>query len=90
LFKSDKRTACKYIQAVNRDKYEMPCIYINALMIIVGGFTTNNYWSSSEISSTNSWNQNFNDGNQNSNNKSNTNYVRAIRDFEQGLTIISR
>ena len=59
-------------------------------MIIVGGFTTNNYWSSSEYDSTNAWNQNFNNGNQNSNNKNNTNYVRAVRDFEQGLIIISR
>ena len=42
-------------------------------------FTADNYWSSSEYSSTNSWNQNFNNGNQNNNNKNNTNYVRAVR-----------
>ena len=41
-----------------------------------------NYWSSSENSSTNAWNQNWNSsnpGNQNNNNKTNGNYVRAVR-----------
>ena len=51
----------------------------------VGGFTTNNYWSSSENNANNAWNQNFNNGNQNNNNKNNTNYVRAVRDFKQDL-----
>jgi len=41
-----------------------------------------NYWSSSEFSVTNAWNQNWNSsnpGNQNNNNKTNANYVRAVR-----------
>lgn len=45
-------------------------------------FADNNFWSSSEASATNAWNQNFNSGNpgnQNNNNKTNTNYVRAVR-----------
>ena len=78
LFKSDKGTVTL---TVKRDKCRIPYIYINALMNIVGGFTGGNYWSSSEISSTNAWNQNFGNGNQNSNDKNNTNDVRAVRDF---------
>jgi len=41
-----------------------------------------NYWSASEYSTTNAWNQNWNSsnpGNQNNNNKTNANYVRAVR-----------
>ena len=40
-----------------------------------------NYWSSSTNANnpTNAWNVNFNDGNVNANNKSNTNFVRAVR-----------
>ena len=41
-----------------------------------------NYWSASEYSATNAWNQNWNSsnpGNQNNNNKTNANYVRAVR-----------
>ena len=45
----------------------------------VGGFATDNYWSSSENNANNAWNQNFNNGNQNNNNKNNTNYVRPVR-----------
>jgi len=39
----------------------------------------NNYWSSSENSSTNAYKLNFNNGNVNNNNKSNSNYVRCVR-----------
>ena len=45
----------------------------------IGSF---NYWSASEYSTTNAWNQNWNSsntGNQNNNNKTNANYVRAVR-----------
>lgn len=42
-------------------------------------FTTGNYWSSTENSSNNAWNQRFSDGNQNNNNKDNTRHVRAVR-----------
>jgi hypothetical protein len=40
-------------------------------------------WSSSENNSNNAWKQRFSDGNQNNNNKTNTNSVRAVRDFTQ-------
>ncbi|MBX3027856.1 DUF1566 domain-containing protein [bacterium] len=42
---------------------------------------SNNYWSSTTYQNnpTNAWNVNFNDGNVNANNKSNTFYVRAVR-----------
>ncbi len=42
---------------------------------------TNNYWSSTSYAadSTNAWNVNFNNGNVNANNKTNSNYVRCVR-----------
>ncbi|MBU1718865.1 MAG: DUF1566 domain-containing protein, partial [Bacteroidetes bacterium] len=55
----------------------------NSFTSLVGGFTTNNYWSSSENNANNAWKQNFNNGNQNNNNKNNTNYVRCVRTFDQ-------
>ena len=42
-------------------------------------FDAANYWSSTEVSSTNACKQNFNNGNINSNNKTNSNRVRAFR-----------
>lgn len=41
----------------------------------------NNYWSGSTISANpnNAWNVNFNNGDVNNNNKTNNNYVRAVR-----------
>ncbi len=45
------------------------------------GDISSNYWSSSTYANnpTNAWNVNFNDGNTNANNKTNNNYVRAVR-----------
>ncbi len=42
---------------------------------------SNNYWSSSTYVNNpqNAWNVNFNNGNVNANNKTNNNYVRAVR-----------
>jgi len=42
---------------------------------------SDNYWSSSTYQNNpnNAWNVNFNDGNTNANNKTNNNYVRAVR-----------
>jgi len=42
---------------------------------------SNNYWTSTTYQNNpnNAWNVNFNDGNVNNNNKSNNNYVRAVR-----------
>ena len=52
------------------------------LFNVMGGFASNNYWSSSEYDANNAWKQNFSNGNQNNNNKdNNNNNVRAARDF---------
>lgn len=42
---------------------------------------SNNYWSATTIAGNpnNAWNVNFNNGNVNNNNKTNNNYVRAVR-----------
>lgn len=58
----------------------MPCIYMNAFIFAVGGFASAYYWSSSENNNNNAWIQNFDNGNQNNNNKTNTYSVRAVRD----------
>ena len=50
-------------------------------VVRVGGFGTDNYWSSSQNNANNAWNQNFTNGNQNNNNKNNTNGVRPVRGF---------
>ena len=46
-------------------------------------FALSYYWSSMEFGNFNAWKQDFNDGNQNSGNKGNTSYVRAIRDIKK-------
>jgi len=74
-------TAIVLIQCCNN--YRAPCNYINAFIKCVGGFASDNYWSSSENDNNNAWNQNFNNGNQNNDNKNNTNRVRAVRGFKQ-------
>jgi len=60
-------------------KDELNKLYLQKTLI--GGFTTSNYWSSSEISSTNSWYQSFSNGTQASTIKDDAKYVRAIRAF---------
>jgi peptidoglycan hydrolase-like protein with peptidoglycan-binding domain len=60
-------------------KDELNKLYLQKTL--VGGFTTSPYWSSSEVSSTNSWSQSFGGGNQTSDYKSAPYYVRAIRAF---------
>jgi hypothetical protein len=47
----------------------------------VGGFASNYYWSSSDSSSDYAWNQGFNNGDQDSDTKNYTLYVRAVRAF---------
>ena len=42
-------------------------------------FAADNYWSSTEFDATNAWNQNFTNGFQNANVKTNSYYVRAVR-----------
>ncbi len=48
---------------------------------VIGGFTNGSYWSSSEFSYVRAIAQNFVDGSQNTNQKTNTFNVRAIRAF---------
>lgn len=47
----------------------------------IGGFTSNYYWSSSEVTDDHGWVWNFNAGNQTTSTKSFPLYVRAIRSF---------
>jgi hypothetical protein len=48
---------------------------------VVGGFASDNYWSSSQNNANNAWNQNLDNGNQNNDNKNNTLRVRPVRGF---------
>jgi hypothetical protein len=58
---------------------ELVKLYLNKDAI--GGFSGNNYWSSSEVSNTNAYSQSFNNGTQFSSNKGVGYCVRAIRAF---------
>ena len=49
----------------------------------IGSFAADYYWSSSESSDGNAWNQNFNSGSQYDTSKTNPNYVRAVRDVKR-------
>ena len=60
-------------------KDELNKLYLNR--VAIGGFSTNNYWSSSEIDSNNAWYQSFFNGVPFNNIKSFLEYVRAIRSF---------
>jgi len=51
---------------LQKDKAEAPVV-------------SNNYWSSTENSSTNAYNLNFNNGSVNNNNKTNSNYIRCVK-----------
>ena len=70
---------------VNFDDWYLPSKHELDLMFlqsnIVGGFNSENYWSSTELSSSSSWCQSFIDGRQYNINKSQPNSVRAIRAF---------
>jgi hypothetical protein len=60
-------------------KYELNLLYLNSAL--VGGFTPNFYWSSTEYDNVLTWYQGFGAGGGNVNNKNITYYVRAIRAF---------
>ena len=60
---------------------EMMLMYTNLRQAGVGGFTTANYWSSSESSVSLAWYQDFDIGYQNDFGKNNTYYVRPVRAF---------
>ena len=60
-------------------KYELNLLYLQKS--VVGGFTDNYYWSSTEDGYLNAWHQNFYTGFQYDNDKDFPDYVRAIRAF---------
>jgi hypothetical protein len=60
---------------------ELNLMYANLKLFGVGGFTDNNYWSSSEYILNLAWNQNFGNGDQYYDFKYNTSRVRAVRAF---------
>lgn len=62
-------------------KDELNEMYVNLHLNGVGGFASKYYWSSSEYSSNNAWNQYFFNGIQYDNNKGNAERVRAVRVF---------
>jgi Protein of unknown function (DUF1566) len=60
-------------------KYELNLLYLQKAT--VGGFSSDNYWSSSENDANSAWIQTFIGGYQNGFNKNATIYVRAVRAF---------
>ncbi len=60
-------------------KHELNLLYLQKT--IVGGFSSDFYWSSSEVANGLAWIQTFNDGFQGSSNKDFSSYVRAVRAF---------
>lgn len=58
-------------------KDELNKLYLNRSLI--GGFVNKTYWSSSQSSNDNAWNQNFSNGTQNDSSKNKMYYVRAVR-----------
>jgi hypothetical protein len=60
---------------------EMMLMYTNLRQAGVGGFSTGNYWSSSENDANGALAQSFNYGYQNYNGKGSTAYVRPVRAF---------
>jgi hypothetical protein len=60
-------------------KDELNKLYLN--QVAIGGFSPDNYWSSSEVNLNNAWQQYFGDGTQSAQPKAQGVYVRAIRSF---------
>ncbi|TRZ76632.1 MAG: DUF1566 domain-containing protein [Bacteroidetes bacterium] len=60
-------------------KDELNQMYIQKT--VIGGFTNEYYWSSSEYNAVYAWNQRFSDGYQGETNKLASDYIRAIRAF---------
>ena len=60
---------------------EMMLMYTNLRQAGVGGFSTGNYWSSSEVDDFYAWFQGFGTGNQLGSTKNVTYYVRPVRAF---------
>ena len=47
----------------------------------IGGFVSNDYWSSTEVGNYHAWTQNFGNGYQHDCSKTNTDSVRAVKDI---------
>jgi len=60
-------------------KNELNLLYLQKT--VVGGFASDNYWSSSEVDDVSAWKQLFNVGNQNASVKNAPDRVRAVRAF---------
>ena len=60
-------------------KYELNILYLNR--IAIGGFSNNDYWSSSEFSYSDAWCQYFLNGIQAETSKNNPAYIRSVRSF---------
>jgi len=60
-------------------KFELVELYVNRA--IIGGFSTDKYWSSSEQSAFNAWSKSFSTGIWYGDNKNSSRFVRAIRGF---------
>jgi hypothetical protein len=75
----DAKKACETLGEGWRlpTKDELNSMYINKNTI--GGFSTNSYWSSSEMAPVFAWNQYFNYGGRTNDQKTNMNYVRAVK-----------
>lgn len=56
-------------------------MYTNLKSVGLGGFSTVDYWSSTESSTTSAYYQSFSSGTITNATKSSTKYVRAIRSF---------
>ena len=55
----------------------------------IGSFANNYYWSSTEVGRNDAWKQGFPSGNQTDANKSNWNYVRAVRAFASNESTVN-
>jgi len=64
------------------NKEELNFMYQNLKTKDIGGFADYYYWSSSEDSANDAWNQYFSDGYQDGHSEGDSFYVRAVRDFK--------
>jgi hypothetical protein len=66
-------------------KDELNKLYLNR--VAIGGFTTGQYWSSSESAANAAWSQSFSSGGQVNPGKANLYRVRAVRSFSEPLPV---
>ena len=80
------KAASTYASATESDWFlgsigEMMLMYTNLRQAGVGGFSSANYWSSSDTGASNAWGQNLNVGTLSNLSKDQTYYVRPVRAF---------